>query len=785
MGFTPSFQLAFFDFGDDLSIQLNVQKEIDRFMLIDKQLFALYNIFGNGVVTGWTVAAEDTTSTSGISVSISEGVGIINFIAGESIFPEVINNLPANATFDIFATLRGSTVQDRIISFTFSFVDITSGNAIRLATVKTGANAVISIDNSVRDLIGFKAVIKEEIDAHKHRGSPTKIDLKEETKNQLPGAKLESIDASKVASGSFDIDRIPVVDHNDLENDGLLTHAALDSFVKTLSQNNKELLGEITTVNVLKQIIFLKYKFADIDEHFVNELALIPGISPNSFIDFESSTANINLIEKCISGIPPSIGEFLSIFWDDQTSFTNVFKTTNVEVLNGQVTLNRDKDAVDTVEDFENVDGRNANIPGFDKSTEIIVDALSLTAEDGDTLRTEGFFSGRFLPNRKFKAVFTKTFDAARDWTLFDQLIVNAKTLATDHPAVSAFFVNTDDDGNETTSSNFILLNRDEVTADPDIAQNDFAKKTFDISKQTRDKVTKFVIFVEETHENFEFFLDNIFVRNQNLFVPQGTIQFRFSNATPLTFHSVFFEVDAPEDTEVQVRLRVANSPTLLPRAGFTLPVLSGQVIGLDGTDAEIEVTLLTDNVQTTPILKSVELRMLTDADFHGFDIKSVLDWNLGNPQNITIKSDLGGEAASLVISNPVNVGGLSFINRDAVSEVDSNKVGIHGFSGNKLPISPDQAIRFGTDQTRGFDRAVSSIRKFDKRFLVADNKNNRVLEFDSDGQLIRGFGSVRASDEDFYPLVSVYNPNPGQLTIVLSKGIDRESVENYRVGFR
>ena len=92
--------------------------------------------------------------------------------------------------------------------------------------------------------------------------------------------------------------------------------------------------------------------------------------------------------------------------------------------------------------------------------------------------------------------------------------------------------------------------------------------------------------------------------------------------------------------------------------------------------------------------------------------------------------------------------------------------------------ISPDQAIRFGTDQTRGFDRAVSSIRKFDKRFLVADNKNNRVLEFDSDGQLIRGFGSVRASDEDFYPLTSVYNPSQGQLTIVLSKGIDRESVD-------
>ena len=711
-------------------------------------------------------------------MSISEGLGIVNFIAAETTFPDNIGNLPPNATFDIYATFRGSTFIDRIVEFTLSFVDISSEFALKLATVTTGANAVKTIDNSVRTPISFQQIIKEEIDAHKHRGTPTKIDLAEETRNQLPGSKIEGIDASKVTSGAFDIDRIPIVDHNDLDNDGLLTHAQLDSFVKTLTQNNKHLLGEVSSINVLKTIIFLKYKFSDVDKHFINELALIPGISPDSFIDFENSTANINLVQRCISGLPPSIGEFVSIFWDDQKSFVNSFKRTNLDVFNGQVTLARDQTALDTVEDFENVQSAGAAVPGFAKTTEIITDKLALTAEGGDTLRSEGFFSGKFKPNRKFRAVFTKTFDSARDWTSFDQLIVNIKTLSTTHPSVSAFFITTDDDGNETESTNFVLLERDATTENPEVGKNDFEKKTFSIDSETRDKVTKFIIFIEETDEKFEFFIDDIFVRNENLFVSQGTIQFRFSNATPLTFHSVFYDIDTPENTEIQVRIRVASSPTLLPRSAFTLPFISGQVLGLDGADAEIEITLLTEDVKVTPTLKSLELRLLSDADFHGFDIKSISDWNLGDPQNITIKSDPSGQLASVIISNPINVGGLVFGNKDAVSEVDDERVGIHGFSGNNLPVSPDQAIRFGADQTKGFDRAVSVVRTFDKRFLVADNHNNRVLEFNSDGELLRGFGSVRAGDEDFYPFSSVYNPTSGILTVVFSKGVDKESVD-------
>ena len=50
MGTTQFYNMHYFDFGDDLTTALNVQHEIDRFTLIDNQLYGLYNVLGNGVI---------------------------------------------------------------------------------------------------------------------------------------------------------------------------------------------------------------------------------------------------------------------------------------------------------------------------------------------------------------------------------------------------------------------------------------------------------------------------------------------------------------------------------------------------------------------------------------------------------------------------------------------------------------------------------------------------------------------------------------------------------------
>ena len=78
---TPYYGFAIFDFGDQLDAPLNVQGEIDRFLVIDKQMYALYKIFGSGVISGWQVEDNGFSDTNGISVTITPGTGIIRYIA--------------------------------------------------------------------------------------------------------------------------------------------------------------------------------------------------------------------------------------------------------------------------------------------------------------------------------------------------------------------------------------------------------------------------------------------------------------------------------------------------------------------------------------------------------------------------------------------------------------------------------------------------------------------------------------------------------------------------------
>ena len=457
MGQTRYYGISFFDFGDDLNTPLNAQKEIDRFVLIDKQIYGLYNVFGNGVISGWDVQDGGYVEESGISISIDPGIGIIKYIAAQIDVTSGVSFLPSNSTVDIYAVLRDSTTRDRIVDFIASLVDLNNENAIKLARVVTGDNIILSIDNTVKTLIGFEAIIQDEINQHKHTGIPTKINLRNEVKNQLPGSRIEGIDASDVVSGRFDIDRIPIVDHNDLENNGMLTHAALDSFVRTLSQNNTELLGEIASVNLLRSLIFLKYIYNNVDEHSINELILIPGISSNSYIDFISSTCNINLEEGCLSGYPAKTGLFTSVYWQDQLSFFNAYSKNNVVVSGGTVSLSRTGTKVDIVENFESCAVTTET--DFSKEIVLLNNHADVVCESADSDKVEGKYSGKFTSSTDTRVIYTKNLkqvnengeSIGRDWTTdFDEMALWVKTNSNSHDSVSFYLVNGDYSENET-----------------------------------------------------------------------------------------------------------------------------------------------------------------------------------------------------------------------------------------------------------------------------------------------------------------------------------------------
>jgi len=772
MGTTQWFGLAFFDFGEPMDSALSVEKERSRFILIDNQLYGLYNVFGNGVINGWEVTDNTTGQFNNISVRIAPGIGIINFLAAQSSTTFTVDHLSPNSTVFIYATLTGSTVVDRVINFTQSIYDSSSPSLIKLAKVVTTATGISLIDSDVRDLISFEALIQEQENAHKHRGTPSKIDLATETKNQLPGSKIESIDASQVASGVFDINRIPVIDHDDLSNNGLLSHAALDTFAMSLSQNNKQLLGEIATVNLMKHIIFMKYKYADVDDHFINELALIPGISPDSFIDFDASSPDIvDLVNQCIHGKTVRTGNFTSVYWDNDIAFLNAAYSVNVVVANDTVTLARDSMITYVIDNFNGagVVSPGQDIPGFTKTMTLIEDDLSLKFAGGDSEKTEGYYGGKFDTTRKYRAVFTKEIpEDKRDWTDYSEFLLYVKTLTNTHLPVYVYWVN-GEGVTEAQSPVWTVLETDEQTDTG--TNNNFKEFKTDISGVARNDVRRFVIYTDDTAGDFYFYLDNIYVRHINLTVPQGTIRFRHSSASEVTFHSLCYHTATPTATDIQVRAKVANSPDLLARTPYSLPLRSGETFATNGTDIEIEVTLMTTDYTLTSTLYSLELKMLVTADFQGYDVPTHYPFSSGElMSNIVINTDTSVERLKLL--EPINVGGKSFATRDNINEMNTTKVAILGIAGSKMPISPNQAKTWNNNISHKFNELNSAIRKYNKDFIVADRSNHRVVQVDKNQTLVRGFGSVTVTDTTFYPMTSCYNSLTGVLTIVFSKGV-------------
>ncbi|MFW6016471.1 MAG: hypothetical protein ACOCRK_08530, partial [bacterium] len=694
------------------------------------------------------------------------------------------NNLPSNSEIKVFASTTGQTLQKRNVAFSYIAGDSIPDGSIQIATILTGNENIVYINNEDRDYLSFEQTIKDEVDNHKHRGSPSKIDLKEETKNQLPGARIEGVDASKI-NGILNAEQIPKIDHNDLENSGLLSHAALDSFITTLEKNNKELLGEISSVNLLRAVIFLKYLYPSIDEHFINELICIPGVSSDNIIDFESSTANISLDSQCISGKPINTGQFVSAYWDDQESFYKAYKKTNVVVSEGKVSLKRSGQNIKTIEDFESyASGVDLN---FNKDIVLRNNHAEVISEARSINKVEGKYSGQFNADSDLRVLYTKNIKESNEGEStgidlsedYDELVIWVKTTNPNHKPVYFYLVNGDyeDDDNipeEHKIGPFELIPENHVTVNSDSSKNNFEQRIINLSEIKKSEkvinnLCEMVIYTDELDSDFNFYIDNIYARRENLVAPSGSIRLRYSTESQVTFHSVFYSSDTPEDTNINVRVKTSNSEETLNNVPYTRYLNSGQIFANEGTNAEIEITLLSSDETQTPVLDLVELRMLVDSDINGFKITDEEDFKQGELNNLDIvDNDIDND---IKISSPININGYYFAQNDSVSEIDDQDIGIYGFSGDKMPLSPNQTAIWNQRPYKKFDYLTYVKRLYDKSFLIADTHNDRVLRIDDKGELIEGFGSSYFVDEDnLYPVSVVYNPDTQILTLVLSK---------------
>ena len=767
---TPYFGLAFFDVGDNLADLTNVTKEMERFVIIDRQLYGLYSIFGSGVISGWEVSsANGDTTTGNISVEVAPGIGIVNLMAAESLFANRVDALPANQIVYIFAQITNETVVNRSVRFFYARSEFAS-NAVLLATVITGDNGVVSIDNTVRTEIGFQRVIEDEIKAHRHRGSPSKIDLLEETKGQLPGNKIGDVSADILTRGKLDPARIPLLDHATLKGIGLFTHPEIDAMLRKVPVDSEEQrMIEVTLVNTLREHIFLKYKYEDCDEDFINEMLFIPGISPDAWVDTEATTANVDPDSGCISGKDVAGGQSMSVRWATETAFNNAYSKSNVIIDGSGVFLRRGDIETLLVEGFESAADGNA-IPGFTAQVQAVNSETGVTADP--TIKVENNKSGKFTIRQTNRGVFVKTFTTPQNWSEYDRLTYNVKCTTATHGAVFLYIEN--QQGQK--SSVYQVLSVNEMTTNTDPLMMGFEERTIVLSGFTnRSNVTKITIIVEDVVNDYGFWMDNIRLRKSQDYVAQGNIRLRYETGDIVTFNSLVYETILPSQTEIKARCRVADTQADLNDALFTPFLTSADSFILKGKWIEIDVQLFSNGIQTfTPTLTAVEVGITVDADSNGFDVNDAADWAKGHSSNITFIEGGG----SLRIKTPVTVGDYVFLNEETVNEISEDKVPVFGIGNQNLPMSEWQAYDalFDANVEPSLRNPRSVVRTNDRRYIVCDTDNHRILIFDQSGKLLRAFcganEDVVRGQEDIIGVTATYNQETGILWLGFTKEI-------------
>lgn len=760
------------------------------------------SVFGNGVLSGWMVTATGT-----FAVSISEGLGNINFTSARTSFPSTLSNIPPNSIRYVYARIKETTGFTENIDFILSPTrNLTGVGFLLLAEVITGAASIESIDNSVRQNIGFLELIKAAIKQHKHRGgslNPSKIDLGSEVNGQLPSFRIADFDAEKVTTGTFDLARLPLIDHQDLQNVGLLTHPQLDSFVKTLQASNKELFGEIGTANLLQLILAMKLVHDDpnsafyisdrtVDQNMINEFAIIPGITPNSYIDFDNSTAEINLEDHYIKGIPPVTGTSFFVTYNTNLSWQSAYRKENVVISGDRVTLafNDDDEAnIKIIEGFEGSTEPGEDLSGnqgaFRKETILLVDNAHIIANSSSTNVVEGFYSGKFAHQQSFRNQFVKEFETSQDWTTYDSFVLHIKSLDSIHGSVKVYFENSSGE----KSSSFTILSENEVTDNNDPVANNFEMRVIELALISfRNDIKKLVIYTDDLENPFNFYVDLINIQRAILLPEQGSIVLRYSSNTKVSFSTISWQSIEPSGTEIKVRVRSASGTVFLNRSEYTPYINNGDAVNLEGTDIEIEATLLSGPDRlNSPVLTELRILILSEAEIDGFVINSTEELNRGDESNVTINTS----PVSVSISTPISVGSYYFALSNLVGqlreEIDSNGNSFASselsISGLKLPISPNYVFKFveqnfGTITVGSFFEPRSVRRLQDKSFVIADTYNDRVVQVDENGNLLSGFGSINYEhQEKIYPIAASFDIRTSILYIVWSRRISFKTV--------
>ena len=801
---TNKYGMVYFE-KDDYT---NAQYEMQRWETLDAQLASLFNIMGNGVLSGWNILAGD-----GLSATITAGTGHVSFVSTTTTESVLLTSLTPSTRNYIYAQLTADSYWTKDVSFVSFVYELTDQDTnLYLGYVDTDLNSVTVVNTDGRKELGFVALINSAVAAHKHTGgtdSPSPINLASEVQGILGQENLPDLDASIVKTGTFDPNRLPLIDHiTGLNNVGTLTHAQLDSFVEALSISGNQAMGEVSTADLLQLILALKHAYPDIDKYLINELAFIPGISPDEMIDTVNTTAVVDTRpaseggQHTITGVATTGFNTYTRIWDTEDDYSTADKY-NVLVNGDSVSLDVLDDTI-VVDDFSSLGSWNV-------STNDLSSISANLSEDPTTYVDPPYSAKLSIGSEQveIKLLVVKTLNA-QDWSSYNFLTFYIKTDSVEHGDL--FFYLTDSVYG-TQNSYTKVLDRNTPSINVETLEGGWQEVSVDISSFQRSNINKIGFYIStqqgwDTTKPFDLNIDRISLTNGNVYDANGYLRVIFGSDMFYNFWRLRWDAIIPDSangTAIEFRTRVANTQADLLTAPWSAYMsVSGSNIVLPTASLykyiQIEAYFTASNtLDSSPSLLKIYLDFyVVDVD-NSFTFNTQNDWEKGSLYNI----DTNSYPNSIVIKGTEDVGSMLFGANGNVYQLDSNLQEMYKVSGSMLPRSTYQILN-NIPPSLGLVTGVS--RGNNGNIWMSDTDNDRVVEVDRSGGLVRGFfGSYLVENVDpsvttttattaatatVNPQVlqAIYNYNKGYLYVIFNRDLTSDdlaviSFDSIRVG--
>jgi hypothetical protein len=766
---TENFNLVYSLQGEVLFSEV----EYNRYNIIDRQLFGVFKILGNGIIKGWEVSAS-----ADLTIDISTGSGVIDYKYHETTTTAKVLNIPPNSLGYIYAEQATGVPTNIVPGFFYSKTeDVGEGEVgskyILLSTIVTGANNISSVDNSVANNIDFVEAALDLVRDHKHTGgsNPSQIDLARHVRGQLPNENIGDLDADKITSGRLLSSVMPQLDHHQLDNIGTLTHPQLDSYIKMLTFDNTHLFGEVAGTNMLQLYMAQKHVWTDVDRYTANFLSISPGLSPDSFTDFDASNAEIDDINHVIKGVVATGGSIINKTYNITDDFKGYDNIVDIIVDSNTLYLDKASDSEIILMDFEDGILSGDSIPGFVKTISAITDNTTFTFDDNDV--QSGVYAGKLDVADVVQLAYTNTYSNSIDLTDYDELLISVKTTSFTHGQI---FVDIYNNGS-------VVLELS-VLADSEVTDG-FKTISTDITTIDRDAINQIVIRTDtsmgwDISDTFAVSFDDIKAVGEGVYFEKGTIRYIAELPVSAQWEAISWDADL-NGGNFKVRGRSATTVGELLNVPFSPYVVnSGDSPEVDKNPVfEFEVTLESDGLgANTPIVNSLRLTYIVPSSDNGFVVDDLEDWDNGT---YTDKVDLLTTPGVVRIKEPISVNNIFYGNSFIIQELDPSDIPLVGFRGQNILLSPNKVVI--NDLEAGFDMVNSMDRSIEAVYRFCDTGNDRILEVDFNGEFVYGMGSFNESSEFLGVMSVVYNPRLETIQIVFSRevllaGLDLSELE-------